>query len=195
MHSKNRPTDDPQVGVAPRAKLCDPAQVLVTDVEAANVANFTVQHHDFPVVPVVNPKVEEVAPGHQERRRVPAQITQVRVKARLNPHGTPGIIKDPHLNTLSCLLLEQGPQLVPDAVIVNGIKLNVDTFLCCGNVIKHLLEQLVAVGKDRHPVVPAEEGFIDTLKEHNRPPVNLRDRVLRFGHVAKLLFLPFHCFF
>lgn len=74
LEAIDAPTNNPQVGITPGAKLWQSSQVLVTDVEAADVANLTVDDDDLPVVTVVQPEVKEVVMGQQKLGSVPTTL-------------------------------------------------------------------------------------------------------------------------
>ena len=131
--------------VAPEPEFLFAGHVLVADVKAADEADVVVDHNDFAVQPVVQPKIgDEVLRGKVGFRLGPSG-QQRRPELFVCAKGTPGVVKDQDLDALLGFLDQQVPELVAQLVVVKGVILHKDVVRRRFDVFKKLGKLFFAV--------------------------------------------------
>ena len=159
------------MGITPVTKLRGGPQILVTDIEAADVADLLVNHHDLAMQVIVQPRGRNPLVGlGVEGLGIPAQLLKVGEEAVSRSSGPAQVIEhlDGHAPLCRCLQRFQDP--FPQIIRIEGIKLHVDLLLCVVDIIDQLIKELVAIGEDVNLVIKGNQGPIEAQRKADQLP-------------------------
>ena len=157
-----------QVGIPPVSELRVHADVLPADVEAAHVTHFPVDHHDFPVVAVIDAEVDSAQGCGEKRPHLHACLLQHAPFLLRHKPAAHAVVEDPHLHSLFHLLQKNGDQRVKQLVVFYDVVLDMDEMLRLGHLPAKVLKLLFSIRKYGHMVVQRQHrtGSLQIIDHH-----------------------------
>ena len=176
LQTHDRLAADAQVRIPPVPESGIQTDIFLSDIEAAHIGNPVVDHHDLPVVAVIDTQMEPAQQCREELGGLDSLSIQLLPVALAHGAAAHGVKQDAHLHALRRLLCQHIFDTVEQHIVFDNVVLNMNKFLRLMDILDQRIELGVSVHKDVNVVGIGQHRAHRVQIEHDKIGIILNVR-------------------